>query len=158
MPAIWCCPCVAPAYGGLGGDFRYSLIVNEELAATGQTGLAASLHNDVVVPYIESFATEAQKRRFLPGCVNGDIVTAVAMTEPGAGSDLASMTTTAAAEGDWIRLDGPDSAFNTGRSRGRSSHPDAVNFSHPPIFSLWYQQNSTSIRSALSGKRSARSH
>jgi alkylation response protein AidB-like acyl-CoA dehydrogenase len=110
------CPCVDPAYGGLGGDFRYALILNEELAATGQTGLAASLHNDVVVPYIESFATEAQKRRFLPGCVNGDIVTAVAMTEPGAGSDLASMTTTAAAEGDWIRLDGTKTFISNGES------------------------------------------
>ncbi len=110
------CPCVDPAYGGLGGDFRYALIVGEELAATGQTGLAASLHSDVVVPYIESFASEAQKRRFLPGCVNGEIVTAVAMTEPGAGSDLAAMTTTAVAQGDRIRLDGAKTFISNGQS------------------------------------------
>ena len=108
------CPGVDPAYGGLGGDFRYALIVNEELSRTGQTGLAASLHSDVVVPYIESFASAAQKSRYLPGCVSGDIVTAVAMTEPGAGSDLASMTTTAVEDGDTVVLNGTKTFISNG--------------------------------------------
>ncbi len=108
------CPCVAKRYGGLGGDFRYALIVNEELARTGQTGLAASLHSDVVVPYIESFGSEAQKQRYLPGCVNGDIVTAVAMTEPDAGSDLASMATTAVEEGGTVTVNGAKTFISNG--------------------------------------------
>ena len=89
------CPGLPVAYGGLGGDFRHAVIVSEELARTVHTGLAAGLHSDVVVPYIESFATDALKRRVLPKCAAGEIVTAVAMTEPGAGSDLAAMQTTA---------------------------------------------------------------
>ena len=89
------CPCVATEYGGMGGDFVFSLIVAEEMSRTSHTGLAASLHSDIVVPYIESFGSEAIKRRYLPGCVSGEIITAVAMTEPAAGSDLASMETTA---------------------------------------------------------------
>ncbi len=110
------CPCVETRYGGLGGDFRHALIVSQELAATGQTGLAASLHSDVVVPYIDSFASDAQKRRLLPGCVSGEIVTAVAMTEPGAGSDLAAMTTTAVVDGDAIVLNGTKTFISNGVS------------------------------------------
>jgi len=108
------CPCADPAYGGLGGDFRYALIVNEEMARTGQTGLAASLHSDVVVPYIESFGSDEQKQKYLPGCVNGDIVTAVAMTEPDAGSDLAAMTTTAVEEGDTVVINGAKTFISNG--------------------------------------------
>ena len=89
------CPDVAPEYGGMGGDFLYSLIVTEEISHTFHTGLAAALHSDIVVPYITAFASEELKRRYLPGCVSGDIITAIAMTEPGAGSDLAGMQTTA---------------------------------------------------------------
>jgi acyl-CoA dehydrogenase len=108
------CPGVEKRYGGQGGDFRYALIVNEELARTGQTGLAASLHSDVVVPYIESFGSEAQKQKYLPGCVNGDIVTAVAMTEPDAGSDVAAMTTTAVEEGDTVAINGAKTFISNG--------------------------------------------
>jgi acyl-CoA dehydrogenase len=90
------CPGLSPEYGGLGGDFLYAVIVSEELARTRHTGLAAGLHSDVVVPYIDSFGRPDLRRRVLPGCVSGDIVTAVAMSEPGAGSDLAGIQTTAA--------------------------------------------------------------
>ncbi|MDA8141261.1 MAG: acyl-CoA dehydrogenase family protein [Desulfobacteraceae bacterium] len=100
------CPTVAKEYGGLGGDFRYSLIVAEEISRTLQTGLAATLHSDVVVPYIESFGSEAIKKKYLPGCVSGDIVTALAMTEPDAGSDVAGMQTTAVEQGDSVTLNG----------------------------------------------------
>jgi len=89
------CTSGSPEYGGLGGDFLYSVICLEEVSRTNHYGLDAFLHSDIVVPYIQSFATKEQKRKYLPGCVRGDIVTAVAMTEPDTGSDLAGMTTTA---------------------------------------------------------------
>ncbi|MBN1103738.1 MAG: acyl-CoA dehydrogenase family protein, partial [Deltaproteobacteria bacterium] len=101
-------------YGGMGGDFLYSVIVTEELAGTRQTGLAAPLHSDVVVPYIRSFASEELKKKYLPGCVSGDIVTAIAMTEPDAGSDLASMGTTALEDGDQVVLNGQKTYISNG--------------------------------------------
>ena len=79
---------------GPGLDFLYALIVIDEMVRTCHFGLLAPLHSDVVVPYITAFASEDLKKRYLPGCVKGDIITALAMTEPGAGSDLASIATT----------------------------------------------------------------
>ena len=108
------CPDVAPEYGGMGGDFLYSLIVAEEMTRTWQTGLAAPLHSDIVVPYIGSFGSEALKRKYLPGCVSGDIVTAVAMTEPGAGSDLAAITTAAVEEEEEVVIDGSKTFISNG--------------------------------------------
>jgi acyl-CoA dehydrogenase len=100
------CMNVPRAYGGMGGDFLYSVIVTEELALTHQTGLAAPLHSDIVVPYIISFASEELKQKYLPGCVSGNIITAIAMTEPNAGSDLASIRTTAVEECDDVVING----------------------------------------------------
>ncbi len=97
---------VPEEYGGLGADFLYSVIVTEEMTRTNHSGLAAALHSDIIVPYIQSFAAEEQKHKYLPGCVSGDIITAVAMTEPNAGSDLAGMKTTAVEKGDEIILNG----------------------------------------------------
>ena len=108
------CPGVSPVYGGLGGDYRYSVIVAEELARTCHTGLAAGLHSDVVVPYIESYGSDEIRQKYLPGCVTGDIVTAVAMTEPGAGSDLAGMGTTAEEVGDEVILNGSKTFISNG--------------------------------------------
>jgi alkylation response protein AidB-like acyl-CoA dehydrogenase len=108
------CTDIAPQYGGMGGDFLYSLIVAEELTLTRQTGLATPLHSDIVVPYINSFGSEALKQKYLPGCVSGDIVTAVAMTEPGAGSDLAGMTTAAVEEGEEVVIDGSKTFISNG--------------------------------------------
>jgi alkylation response protein AidB-like acyl-CoA dehydrogenase len=105
---------VSEEYGGLGGDFLYSAIVCEEMASTGQTGLAASLHSDIVVPYIEEYGSEALKQKYLPGCISGDIVTAVAMTEPGAGSDLSSLQTTAIEEGDEVVISGSKTFISNG--------------------------------------------
>ena len=82
------CTSVPEEYGGLAADFLYSVIVTEETTKSGFSGLTASLHSDIVVPYITSFASEEQKHKYLPGCISGDIITAVAMTEPNAGSDL----------------------------------------------------------------------
>ena len=100
------CMNVPPEYGGAGRDFLYSVIVTEELSHTGITGIAAALHSDIVVPYISAFGTEEQKRRYLPGCVSGEIVTAIAMTEPDAGSDLAGIRTLAEEDGDAVVLNG----------------------------------------------------
>jgi len=100
------CPDVPEAYGGAGADFLTSLIVVEEMTRTNHCGLSARLHSTVVVPYITAFATEAQKRRYLPGCVSGDCITALAMTEPHAGSDLAAIRTTAVEAGDGFVLNG----------------------------------------------------
>jgi len=108
------CTDVAPEYDGLGGDFLYSLIVAEEMTRTWITGLATPLHSDIVVPYISSFGSEALKRKYLPGCVSGDFVTAVAMTEPGAGSDLAGMTTAAVEEDDEVVIDGSKTFISNG--------------------------------------------
>jgi len=108
------CTDVAPEYGGMGGDFLYSLIVAEEITVTRQTGLITPLHSDIVVPYINSFGSEELKKKYLPGCVSGDIVTAVAMTEPGAGSDLAGIQTAAVEEGDDVVIDGSKTFISNG--------------------------------------------
>jgi alkylation response protein AidB-like acyl-CoA dehydrogenase len=108
------CTDVPEAYGGMGGDFLYSFIVTDELSHSLHTGLAAVLHSDIVVPYITAFGTEEQKRKYLPGCVSGDIITAIAMTEPGAGSDLANIATTAEEEGDQVILNGSKTFISNG--------------------------------------------
>ena len=105
----------APAeYGGHGLDFLYSVIVAEELARTNHTGLAAPLHSDIVVPYIVSYGSEEIKKKFIPGCTSGDIITAVAMTEPDAGSDVAAMTTTAVEDGDRVEINGSKTFITNG--------------------------------------------
>ena len=108
------CLDVPNAYGGREADFLYAVIVTEELSRTGITGLAAALHSDIVVPYITAFGNEDQKRRYLPGCVSGEIVTAIAMTEPDAGSDLAGMRTLAEEDGDTVVLNGAKTFISNG--------------------------------------------
>lgn len=108
------CPMLPKEYGGIGGDFRYAMINAEEVVHTHQTGLFLTLHNDVTVPYIIGYATEEVKKEFLPGTANGDVVTAVAMTEPGAGSDLSSMETTAIEDGDEIIINGGKTFISNG--------------------------------------------
>jgi acyl-CoA dehydrogenase len=108
------CTAVSTEYGGMGGDFLYSVIAIEEMTRTNQYGLDAFLHSDIVVPYLESFGTKEQKKKYLPGCVSGDIITAVAMTEPDVGSDLAAMTTTAVEEGDEVVINGSKTFISNG--------------------------------------------
>jgi acyl-CoA dehydrogenase len=108
------CTEVSSAYGGLGGDFLYSVIVTEEISRTGQNGLVASLHSDIVVPYITAFGSDEIKKKYLPKCVSGDIITAIAMTEPGAGSDLAAMSTSAIEEGDDVVINGSKTFISNG--------------------------------------------
>jgi acyl-CoA dehydrogenase len=105
---------VPEEYGGLGADFLYSVIVTEELTRTNSSGLAAPLHTDIIVPYILAFASEEQKHKYLPGCVSGDIITAIAMTEPNTGSDLAAIKTTAVEQGDEIVINGQKTFISNG--------------------------------------------
>ncbi len=88
------CPCAPAEFGGGDADFAYAYIINHELGRTGYT-LGFGLHSDIIVPYISHYGTPEQKERWLPGCVSGDIITAIAMTEPGTGSDLQAIATTA---------------------------------------------------------------
>jgi acyl-CoA dehydrogenase len=101
-------------HGGPGADFLCSVVVIEELARARASGVAFSLHSDVVVPYIHSFGTDEQKRRYLPGCARGEIITAVAMTEPTTGSDLAAIRTTATRDGDVYVLNGTKTFVSNG--------------------------------------------
>jgi len=108
------CTWLPEEYGGSGVGFEYSIIIIEEMERTNQMGFMAPLHSDVVVPYIYSFGNEEQKRRWLPGCASGDIITAVAMTEPEAGSDLASIRTTAVKDGDDYIINGQKTFISNG--------------------------------------------
>jgi len=108
------CMDVPEEYGGLGADYLYSVILTEELARTNHCGLAAPLHSDVVVPYITSFGSEEIKQKYLPGCVSGDVVTAIAMTEPNTGSDLAAIRTTAVEDGDHVVINGQKTFISNG--------------------------------------------
>ncbi len=113
------CMAVPEAYGGLGErDFRYNLIMTEEFMRVHATGPGFSLQTDVVTPYLLNFGTEAQKRRWLPGMVRGETITAIAMTEPDAGSDLAGIRTTAVRhphpDGDYYLLNGQKTFITNG--------------------------------------------
>ena len=108
------CTWVSPDYGGQGKDFLYSVIVCEELFKINQAGLTAYVHSDIIVPYIDAYGSEEIKTRYLPACIRGDIITAIAMTEPGAGSDLSGITTTAIEEGDAVVINGTKTFISNG--------------------------------------------
>ena len=108
------CPWLPEAYGGVGADLLYSLISMEEGAKTRFSGFLFFLHSDIIVPYLESFGSEKQKQRWLPGCASGDIITAIAMTEPNTGSDLAAIKTTAVEQGDQVVLNGQKTFISNG--------------------------------------------
>jgi len=104
-------------YGGLGlKDYRFNQVIVEEGNYAGLTGaaLGITLHNDVCLPYFEEYCNEEQKQRWLPGIVDGSLITAVAMTEPGIGSDLASMSTKAIRDGDHYVVDGSKTFITNG--------------------------------------------
>jgi long-chain-acyl-CoA dehydrogenase len=102
-------------YGGGGtDDFRFNAVIVEELAKFGSASPALSLQNDIVAPYLKSLANAEQQARWLPGYITGEIIGAIAMSEPGAGSDLAGIRTTAARDGDdWI-LNGSKTFISAG--------------------------------------------
>ncbi len=108
------CPSVAPEHGGLGLDFRYNSVVGEELAYSGATP-SLRLHCDIVVPYLEKYGTEAQKAQYLPKMVSGELIVAIAMSEPGAGSDLKAITTSAVRDGDEYLINGSKTYITNGQ-------------------------------------------
>ncbi|MFI5485197.1 acyl-CoA dehydrogenase family protein [Micromonospora echinaurantiaca] len=106
---------VDPEYGGGGQrDFRYNAVLVEEIVAAGCSGLGFGLHNDVVAPYLTELTTDDQRKRWLPGFCSGDLVTAIAMSEPGAGSDLAGVRTSAVRDGDALVLNGQKTFITNG--------------------------------------------
>lgn len=108
------CPTVPEEYGGSGGDQLFSISVIEEIAVDGASGLGWSLHSDVVAPYILSYGTEALMKHYLPKMVKGDVVGAIAMTEPGAGSDLKGISTTAERVGEEYVVNGSKTFITNG--------------------------------------------
>jgi len=108
------CPRVPPEYGGAGGDILFSVILIEEQVRTGAIAPMMSLHSDIVAPYLTSYGTQAQKARYLPGMINGEIITAIAMTEPSGGSDLQAMRTTAKRDGDDYIINGQKTFISNG--------------------------------------------
>ncbi|WP_406423256.1 acyl-CoA dehydrogenase family protein [Streptomyces sp. NBC_00842] len=106
---------VPQEYGGGGvRDFRYQAIISEEIMRVGATGVGFALHNDVVAPYLLELATEEQKQRWLPGFCSGELITAIAMTEPEAGSDLQAVRTTARRDGEHYVLSGAKTFITNG--------------------------------------------
>jgi alkylation response protein AidB-like acyl-CoA dehydrogenase len=108
---------VPTEYGGGGNDdFRYNLVIGEEIQAAGvnSAGLGITLHNDICLPYFLRYCDPAQRARWLPGIASGELVTALAMTEPGIGSDLASMSTTAIRDGDHYVVNGSKTFITNG--------------------------------------------
>src|SRR6476646_3635415 len=106
---------VPEEYDGPGvDDFRYNVILSEEQTRAGVSGPGFSVHTDIIVPYLTSIATDEQKQRWLPGTVSGEIITAIAMTEPGAGSDLQGIRTTAVDKGDHYLLNGSKTFISNG--------------------------------------------
>jgi alkylation response protein AidB-like acyl-CoA dehydrogenase len=108
---------VPEEYGGGGvDDFRFNQMMDEQLAAAGAggAGLGLSLHNDTCLPYFLSYANAEQRQRWLPGIVSGELITAVAMTEPGAGSDLAGIRTSARRSGDDYIVNGAKTFITNG--------------------------------------------
>jgi len=102
-------------FGGGGvRDFRFNAVLDEEMTRIGASGVGFGLHNDVVGPYLRDLATEEQKQRWLPGFCRGELITAIAMTEPGAGSDLQGIRTTARRDGEGFVLSGAKTFITNG--------------------------------------------
>ncbi|MCS6944760.1 MAG: acyl-CoA dehydrogenase family protein [Sutterellaceae bacterium] len=108
------CTSIPETYGGAGADRLASVVVMEELAAAGASGPGFGLHSEIVAPYLLHYGTEEQKRRFLPRMARGEVIGAIAMTEPSAGSDLQGIRTTARRDGDCYVLNGAKTFITNG--------------------------------------------
>ncbi|MFL0581841.1 acyl-CoA dehydrogenase family protein [Solibacillus silvestris] len=108
------CPSIEEKYGGMGLDFIFDIVLSEELSKVGGGLSGIGLHSNVVTPYITSFGTEEQKMKYLPKFVSGEWISAIAMTEPGAGSDLQKMTTTAVKDGSDYIVNGQKTFITNG--------------------------------------------
>ncbi len=110
------CATMPEEYGGAGADRYYSTIVMEEFARAGASGPGFSLHSDIVAPYLLAYGTEEQKRAFLPRMATGEVIGAIAMTEPGAGSDLQGVKTSAVRDGDELVINGQKTFITNGQN------------------------------------------
>ncbi len=112
------CPMLAEEYGGAGTDFGYSAIIIEEIARTNCSGPGFPLHSDIVVPYVADLATQARRAEWLPRMARGELIGAIAMTEPGMGSDLKAVRTTARREGGDYVINGSKTFISNGQNAG----------------------------------------
>lgn len=110
--------CALPDPYGLGGDFGHATVVIEELAHANFLGIGFSIHSDMVSPYLLNFGTDAQKERWLPPMTRGEVIGAIALTEPGAGSDLKAIRTRARRDGDSYMLNGQKTFITNGVNAG----------------------------------------
>ena len=110
------CPMVSEQYGGLGTDYLYSVVVSEEVSRAGLTGIGWGLHTEIVAPYIEHYGSEEQKQKYLPKMVSGEVIGAIAMSEPAAGSDLQGIKTVAVKDGDHYVLNGSKTFITNGQN------------------------------------------
>ncbi len=112
------CPMLAEEHGGAGGDFGHSAVIIEEIARFNASGVGFPLHSDIVVPYVADLATPERKREWLPRMARGELIGAIAMTEPGMGSDLAAVRATARKDGDHYVIDGQKTFISNGQNAG----------------------------------------
>ena len=110
------CPWLDEEYGGFNADFGYSVVLTEELEKVASGISGPGLHNDIVIPYINSFGSVDQKKKWLPRSTTGEMISSIAMTEPGTGSDLAAVKTTAVREGDHYVINGAKTFITNGYS------------------------------------------
>ena len=108
------CTALSTEWGGAGGDFGHCAVLIEEIARSGVSGPGFYLHSDIIAPYIERLGSEAQKKRWLPSCARGETILAIAMSEPGAGSDLKAIRTTAIRDGDEYVINGAKTFISNG--------------------------------------------
>ncbi|WP_375177259.1 acyl-CoA dehydrogenase family protein [Marinobacter mobilis] len=109
------CATMPEEYGGVGADFRYSAVIHEEISRAGLSGIGWGLHSDIVAPYILHYGSEAQKQHYLPKLASGEMIGAIAMTEPGAGSDLQGVKTNAIKNGEHYVLNGSKTFITNGQ-------------------------------------------
>jgi acyl-CoA dehydrogenase len=110
------CAAIPEEWGGVGADRAYSIILMEEQARLNLTGLGFSLHSDIVAPYLHHYGTDAQRLAWLPGMAKGDLIAGIAMTEPGGGSDLQAIRTTAIRDGDDYVISGQKTFITNGQT------------------------------------------
>jgi acyl-CoA dehydrogenase len=109
------CPAIPEEYGGVGGSFAHEAVIDRELVLAGFDSFGAPLHSGIVAPYILHYGTDEQRRRWLPRLVSGELVGAIAMSEPGAGSDLQGVRTTAVRSGNGYVLNGSKTFITNGQ-------------------------------------------
>lgn len=126
------CVTVPEEYGGPGGDFGHSAVIIEELARANATAVGFTTHSDIAVPYILAYGTEEMKREWVPKMVTGETIVAIAMTEPGTGSDLRGVRTSAVRDGEQYRINGQKTFITNGMNAGMAitatkTTPDSKN-------------------------------